>query len=139
VDFAGGNFRLASNSPYKNAGTDGKDIGCDFDAIEGGEITPPPVTTTEGNKIKMLIYPNPCNIRTSKIKIASLTTDCIVKIYNSSGELMRTLDTASVGNMGTVVWDGKNEKGEDTPMGIYLAVAYDNNGNKGITKICLLK
>ena len=33
VDFANGNYRLASNSPYKGAGTDDKDSGADFDAI----------------------------------------------------------------------------------------------------------
>ena len=33
VDRAAGNYRLAPASPYKNAGTDSKDIGCDFDAL----------------------------------------------------------------------------------------------------------
>ncbi|MCW5982418.1 MAG: carboxypeptidase regulatory-like domain-containing protein [Bryobacteraceae bacterium] len=33
VNYAGGNFALASSSPYKNAGTDGKDIGADIAAI----------------------------------------------------------------------------------------------------------
>ncbi len=33
TDLAGGNYRLAPTSPYKNAGTDGKDIGADIDAI----------------------------------------------------------------------------------------------------------
>src|SRR5262249_22601778 len=33
VNRAGANYRLAATSPYKNAGTDGKDIGCDFDAL----------------------------------------------------------------------------------------------------------
>ena len=33
VDLAGGDYRLAPISPYKNAGTDGKDVGCDFDAL----------------------------------------------------------------------------------------------------------
>ncbi len=33
VDRAGGNYRLASNSAYKNAGTDGKDLGADIGAI----------------------------------------------------------------------------------------------------------
>ena len=41
----GGNYRLATTSPYKNAGTDGKDIGCDFDALNaagsGGPVTVP--------------------------------------------------------------------------------------------------
>ncbi|HET8676096.1 MAG TPA: hypothetical protein VFO63_09940, partial [Blastocatellia bacterium] len=34
VDYAGGNYRLSSSSPYKNAGTDGRDIGADIDAIQ---------------------------------------------------------------------------------------------------------
>jgi len=33
VNRAGGNFRLAPTSPFKNAGTDGKDIGVDLDAL----------------------------------------------------------------------------------------------------------
>jgi hypothetical protein len=34
VNAAEGNYRLASASPYKRAGTNGKDIGADLDAIE---------------------------------------------------------------------------------------------------------
>jgi len=34
VDLAGGNYRLAGNSPYKAAGTDGKDIGADIDGAD---------------------------------------------------------------------------------------------------------
>jgi hypothetical protein len=33
VDLAGGDYRLAPTSPYKNAGADGKDIGCDIGAL----------------------------------------------------------------------------------------------------------
>ncbi|MGH9851754.1 MAG: hypothetical protein ACREBD_18110, partial [Blastocatellia bacterium] len=33
VNTASGNFRLEATSPYKNAGTDGKDLGCDMDLI----------------------------------------------------------------------------------------------------------
>jgi hypothetical protein len=34
VDFASGNFRLASSSPYRNAGTDGSDLGANINAVE---------------------------------------------------------------------------------------------------------
>lgn len=34
VDFGGGNYRLSGSSPYKNAGTDGRDLGADIDAVE---------------------------------------------------------------------------------------------------------
>jgi len=33
VNAAGGNYRLAVHSPYNNAGTDGRDVGADIDAI----------------------------------------------------------------------------------------------------------
>jgi hypothetical protein len=34
VDLAGGDYRLAPASPYKRAGVDGKDVGCDFSALK---------------------------------------------------------------------------------------------------------
>lgn len=49
VDFANGNYRLASSSPYKNKGTDGKDPGANIDALiaaqSGGVPTPSPSPT----------------------------------------------------------------------------------------------
>src|SRR5581483_11802382 len=36
VDLAGGNYRLAATSLYKNAGTDGRDVGADIDSIADG-------------------------------------------------------------------------------------------------------
>lgn len=48
VDYAGGDYRLAAGSPYRNAGTDGKDVGADIDALEAATagavsgIWPPP-------------------------------------------------------------------------------------------------
>jgi hypothetical protein len=34
VNLAGGDYRLSPISQYKNAGADGKDVGCDFDALK---------------------------------------------------------------------------------------------------------
>ncbi|HEX5705699.1 MAG TPA: hypothetical protein VFX96_00270, partial [Pyrinomonadaceae bacterium] len=48
VDAASGNYRLASGSPYRNAGTDGRDLGCDMAALEaaqGGTPAPTPTPT----------------------------------------------------------------------------------------------
>jgi len=39
VDLAGGNYRLSSSSSYTDAGTDGKDIGADIDAINAAAGT----------------------------------------------------------------------------------------------------
>jgi hypothetical protein len=49
VDYLGGNYRLASGSAFKSAGTDGKDVGVDIDALlaaQGGTTpTPTPIPT----------------------------------------------------------------------------------------------
>src|SRR5207237_6332462 len=49
----GGYYRLSASSPYKNAGTDGKDVGANIDEIEAAfaglttpDITPPTVSIT---------------------------------------------------------------------------------------------
>jgi hypothetical protein len=41
VDQAGGDYRLANTSPYKGAGTDGKDPGVDVDALDAAMAEPP--------------------------------------------------------------------------------------------------
>jgi hypothetical protein len=61
VDLTSGNYRLASTSPYRNAGTDGKDLGADITAVEAASAAaisgsasgsppppppPPPADTT---------------------------------------------------------------------------------------------
>jgi hypothetical protein len=37
VDLAGGNYRLASSSPFKGRATDGSDVGCNIDALADAE------------------------------------------------------------------------------------------------------
>jgi uncharacterized protein (TIGR03437 family) len=43
---ATGNYRLAPSSRYKNAGTDGRDPGCDFDALQRARTVLPPRSLT---------------------------------------------------------------------------------------------
>jgi uncharacterized protein (TIGR03437 family) len=48
VDWRNGNYRLASSSPYKGAGTGGTDSGCNIDALNaalGGTASPSPTPT----------------------------------------------------------------------------------------------
>ena len=55
VDYAGGNYRLTSSSVFKNAATDGKDVGADIDALLAAQNsttpapTPMPTPTPEQN------------------------------------------------------------------------------------------
>ena len=45
VDYSGGNLRLAASSPYKGAGTDGKDLGADIDSLptRGSAVSAPTI------------------------------------------------------------------------------------------------
>src|SRR5207302_5649721 len=49
VNYAAGDYHLSAFSPYKNAGTDGKDIGADIDALNAAQAntdSPPTADTT---------------------------------------------------------------------------------------------
>lgn len=77
VNYSGGNYRLASGSPYKAQGTDGKDLGPDWDAMDAaiagtgatytvtpsaganGSISPStPQTVSSGGTIGFTVTPN---------------------------------------------------------------------------------
>ncbi|MFN0087471.1 MAG: BACON domain-containing protein, partial [Blastocatellia bacterium] len=49
LDFAGRNYRLASASPYNNAGTNGRDIGADFDALDAAQSGSAPIVAGGSN------------------------------------------------------------------------------------------
>jgi len=62
VDFAGGNYALSPSSPYRNAGTDGKDLGADFtqlNAAQSGNASIPMPTPTPGPSATPTPTPTP--------------------------------------------------------------------------------
>src|SRR3989454_222336 len=77
VDLSGGNYRLAATSPYKNAGTDGKDIGADLDAIAAafaGGVSPPPATDTTPPTVSITFPANGATI-SGTVAVAATATD----------------------------------------------------------------
>jgi len=68
----------------------------------------------------------------------SASASTLVKIYNSAGTLVRSLDLGAVPGGGmTVEWDGKDQSGNRLPEGTYyteaLAFDYDNNNIDTVT------
>jgi uncharacterized protein (TIGR03437 family) len=60
VDFAAGNYALSPASPYRNAGTDGKDVGVDFVQLNGALAgTAPSPTPTPTPKPSATPTPSP--------------------------------------------------------------------------------
>jgi hypothetical protein len=71
-------------------------------------------------------YPNPFNPETWIPFKLSKAADVTVKIYNISGQLVRTLDVGRLESGAyttkerAAYWDGKNEAGERVASGVYL-------------------
>ncbi|MFC2130971.1 T9SS type A sorting domain-containing protein [Bacteroidota bacterium] len=110
VDFNGGDYHLSSSSPYKNLGTDGKDLGADIDsiAIAGTYICDEPNSILDLNaQVQLKLYPMPADaylhVQTgisydmpAQISIYDLLgKEAVSKISNSS-EL--EIDTSSLPN-----------------------------------------
>jgi hypothetical protein len=119
TDSAAANYRLLPGSPYKNAGTDGKDIGADLDTIfkystylgdEGGTQT----VASHESTLKIQLYPSPAD------NILYVNTD-------ASNVKFRVLDL-----LGREVMSAQDQSTIDVshlPPGVYLlhAKATDRN------------
>jgi ligand-binding sensor domain-containing protein len=93
-------------------------------------------------------YPNPFIIDGSENEfvIENLAEDkdvsgsfSNVRIFTSSGKLVRSYD-ASVDIQGALVtWDGKDEDGEFVPSGIYVYFAYIEDGISALGKVAVIR
>lgn len=90
-------------------------------------------------------YPNPCDFRrNSHLKIDGLPVDAEgtrVYIYNSAGELVRTLsyeDPAEVDGLNVASWDGAQEGGAKAASGLYLYLVKTSNYGKATGKFFVI-
>ena len=83
------------------------------------------------------VSPNPVRANYSgNISISGLTLDCNVKIVDTAGYLVNE----GTSNGGMYTWNGRNNKGEKVPAGVYYVLTYDHMGNEGIaTKILITR
>ncbi|MBC7774972.1 MAG: T9SS type A sorting domain-containing protein [Phycisphaerae bacterium] len=63
VNYAAGDYRLANASPYKNLGTDGKDLGADIDSNALGSVydcsPATPVVEADKDRFQLVLFPVP--------------------------------------------------------------------------------
>jgi len=79
----------------------------------------------------LFVYPNPFRLQNSsgQLAIKGLVKDSDIKILSISGNLIRELSSPG-GNV--AYWDGRDEKGNLVGTGIYLIIAYDEDGNNAV-------
>ncbi len=90
------------------------------------------------NFSSLKIYPNPFRPKIDfNVEIDGLVANSTIKIFTIAGDLVRTISTPG-GRI--ALWDGKDEKGQYVSTGIYLVVAYSEDGTKvGVGKLAVLR
>jgi hypothetical protein len=104
---------------------------------EGPEIPSIPLET------KLIgAYPNPFNPGTSIGFSLAEPSRVTITIYNSKGQLIRTLINSqefAEGRNHSVYFDGKNQQGKDIASGIYFYIMQTNTDHSEVKKMLLLK
>jgi hypothetical protein len=76
---------------------------------------------------QLTVYPNPFRIPgTTQLTVSGLVQNSSLKIVTIDGTVIRDLKTPG-GLIG--FWDGKDNNGNDVSSGVYLIVAYSEDGS----------
>ena len=95
-------------------------------------------------------YPNPFRRRgegssvKGEMKFINLTATSSIRIYNLNTELVREigrerLQTLYGSDAYGIVWDGRNDDGDEVSSGIYFYLITDDNNNKAKGKILVIR
>jgi ligand-binding sensor domain-containing protein len=98
-----------------------------------------PYKETGENVVSVNVWPNPLIIGeglTDRLNfdMMGMAGDSKVKIFTTSGEMVRMLSTVDVG----LGWDGRNSHGKLVGTGVYLILAYSSNGSAHSGKIAVI-
>lgn len=133
------NSPLPSND-IKSVAVDEKNgiiyVGTDFGLAA---LTTSSVTPNE-NMDDLFVYPNPVLINNNSnpiITIKGLISDASIKVLSVSGKLIKEFESPG----GSIAfWDGRAEDGSFVSSGVYLIVAYDEDGtNVATAKVAVLR
>lgn len=96
-----------------------------------------PYLQTGGELGEVQPYPNPFRPGVHRMYVQNMGVFDAMKIYTLSGRLVRSLTWREMITPG-VGWDGRNSEGEFVSSGIYILVAYTNDGKTARGKIAVL-
>jgi DNA-binding beta-propeller fold protein YncE len=93
----------------------------------------------ERQTVSLRCFPNPMKTTTVlKFKLFS-PGEALLKIFNTNGQLVRSLAANTRGlNAQELLWDGKDEKGEMVPSGVYFA-RLENHEVRRMAKITVIR
>lgn len=126
------------DNDVKSIAVDGKTGTVYFGTMSGlASLTTPaaaPAAAFDG----LTVYPNPFLVpSTTPLTVSGLVANSALKIMTVDGRVIRTLRTPG-GLVGT--WDGKDDRGDDVASGVYLIIAYAEDGSTvAAGKVALVK
>lgn len=84
-------------------------------------------------------FPNPLLLSEDggTFVITNLTKNALLKIYNEVGELVRSFSQDDIPG-GRAVWDGRDANGNIVSSGIYLVVAFNEEGQSAVGKVAVI-
>ena len=116
-----------------------------YSVLKENYITVTEGATTQENQVatsKYMLknYPNPFNPQTTIEFFLPQKTDASLQIYNIKGQKVRDLPVASAkSGLNSVVWNGKDNKGDTVSSGIYYYHLVVNGETEKINKCLLIK
>ena len=137
VNYAGGDYRLASTSPYNDQGTDGKDVGADIDAINtvtagvisgtSGTTPPPPPPDTTNPSVAISAPANGATVSGTATAVSATASDNVGVFsvqFMLDGSALGSADTTSPYS---VTWNTTQTSNGSHAL---TAVARDAAGNQ---------
>ncbi len=106
----------------------------------GLSVVRTPFTAPKADYSQLKGFPNPLILSGDggEFVIKNLMAQSGVSIFNEAGRLVRTYAPGTI--LGSqVVWDGRDQNGEVVPSGIYIFVAYTEDGAKAAGKVAVIR
>jgi len=95
--------------------------------------------TPEPSLLKLACYPNPFNPSTAVSFDLARYGRASINIYNIKGQLVRRLlDKPLRKGSNQLVWDDRNDKGDNCTSGVYF-IHLTSGGNSAVVKAVLMR
>ncbi len=99
VNYAAGDYHLKTSSPYKNLGTDGKDLGADIDSIALASVydcnPATPVVEPVKDQIQLVLFPVPASAQLHVQTGEAPGTVTQIRVYNLFGQEIYSIQSTA--------------------------------------------
>ena len=95
------------------------------------------VTSPQETNKNLLVFPNPVfSDYTGSVVVRGSIDNASLRISTPEGKLIRQLSSTG----GELIWDGRDASGNRLPLGVYLLIVSDQEGNQvGVSKIAFVE